>query len=48
MFDMVMDEFALGVCDCVLDGMKLLREVNARSSGFHHRDYRREMAVRSL
>ena len=39
MLDMVLDQFALGIVERVLDCVNLLRQVNSRPPRLEHREY---------
>jgi hypothetical protein len=45
MFDVIVDQFALGIANRTLDGMELLRQINARTSFLEHGEHRDEMTL---
>ena len=48
MLDVIVDQLALGIGDCVLDGMQLLRKVEAGSAILDHGDDSGEMTMGTL
>jgi hypothetical protein len=45
MVDVVMDQHAFGIGDGLLNGLKLLRHVNAGFACLYHRDHRTQMPI---
>ena len=48
MVDVVVNQRSLGVCDCLLDGVQLLRQFEALSLGLDHGDDAAQMAFDSF
>src|SRR5262249_13188609 len=48
MVDVIVDQDCLGIGDCLLDGVQLLRQLEARPSRLHHADNRVQMPFGAL
>jgi hypothetical protein len=44
----VVDHLSLCICECVLDGMQLLRDIDALAASFDHADEGAQMPFRAL